>query len=141
MQAQDRRSYGEVERPSSYLDDTNIGAGTDNLDHDFGVVNFKGKGWGRAEQSQDNVNANPKGEGAEQDEHKQRHDIDVIDSEGEGAGRAEQGKDIIMGRHLEGSRSDMMERHRHWSVSGVTGAGAQRAGAREAAPRYDETRT
>ena len=30
--------------------------------------------------------------------------------------------------------------HRHWSVSGVPGTGAQRVGAREAAPRYYATR-
>ena len=65
-----------------------------------------------------------------------------------------------MGKHLEGGRrrgtsdmssssrttrsaqerqSNMMEKNRHWSVSGVAGTGAQRAGAREAAPRYDES--
>ena len=27
LQVQDRRSYGEVERPSRYLDETDIGAG------------------------------------------------------------------------------------------------------------------
>ena len=32
-----------------------------------------------------------------------------------------------------------MERHRHWSVSRVAGTGAQRAGPREAAPRYNDT--
>ena len=33
----------------------------------------------------------------------------------------------------------MLERHRHWSVSGVPGTGAQRAGAREEVPRYHGT--
>ena len=33
----------------------------------------------------------------------------------------------------------MIERHRQWSVSGVPGTGAQRAGAREAVPRYNDT--
>ena len=36
-------------------------------------------------------------------------------------------------------QDDVMERHRHWSVSGVAGTGAQRAGAREAVPRYNNT--
>ena len=43
VQVQDRRCYGEVERPSSYLDETDIGAGTDNQGHDFVVVNFEGE--------------------------------------------------------------------------------------------------
>ena len=44
VQVQARRSYGEVERPSRYLDETDIGAG-----------NQGGKGWGRAVQGQDIV--------------------------------------------------------------------------------------
>ena len=35
-----------------------------------------------------------------------------------------------------GKQDNVLERHRHWSVSGVPGEGAQRAGAREEAPRY-----
>ena len=52
---QDRRSYGEVERPSRYLDETDIGAGI--LDgegrwrevrgHDINVGMYKGEGAGR----------------------------------------------------------------------------------------------
>ena len=42
-------------------------------------------------------------------------------------------------RQQSGRQDDMMARHRHWSVSGVAGTGAQRAGAREAAPRYNDT--
>ena len=49
-------------------------------------------------------------------------------------------RDTMAKRRRQSSRQDdVMERHRHWSVSGVAGAGAQRAGAREAAPRYDDT--
>ena len=44
VQVQARRSYGEVERPSRYLDETDIGAG-----------NQGGEGWGRAVQGQDVV--------------------------------------------------------------------------------------
>ena len=42
-------------------------------------------------------------------------------------------------RRQSGRQDDVLEQHRHWSVSGVAGAGAQRAGAREAAPRYNFT--
>ena len=42
-------------------------------------------------------------------------------------------------RRQSGRQDDVLERHRHWSVSGVPGAGAQRAGAREEAPRYHST--
>ena len=42
-------------------------------------------------------------------------------------------------RRQSGRQDDVMERHRHWSVSGVAGTGAQRAGAREAVPRYNNT--
>ena len=55
VQVQDRRSYGEVDRPSSYLDETDIGAGI--LDgegqgrevrgHDIVVGMYKGEGAGR----------------------------------------------------------------------------------------------
>ena len=48
--------------------------------------------------------------------------------------------DTLVKRSTQGRRSNVIERHRHWSVSRVAGAGAQRAGAREAAPRYDKTR-
>ena len=47
---------------------------------------------------------------------------------------------LVKRRSVQERQSDMMERHRHWLVCGVAGSGAQRAGAREAAPRYDETR-
>ena len=53
LQVQDRRCYGKMERPSSYLDETNIGAGTDNQGHDFVVVNYEGEGRGRVEQGHD----------------------------------------------------------------------------------------
>ena len=53
MQVQDRRSYSEVERPSSYLYETDIRAGTDNQGHDFVVVNYEGEGRGRVEQGHD----------------------------------------------------------------------------------------
>ena len=39
-------------------------------------------------------------------------------------------------RRQSGRQDDVLERHPHWSVSGVPGAGAQRAGARGEAPRY-----
>ena len=78
VQLQDRRSYGEVERPSSYLDDTDIWAGIDNLDHDFLEVKFEGESRGRAERGHDIVVASPEGEGAGCDE--QHQDINVIDS-------------------------------------------------------------
>ena len=42
-------------------------------------------------------------------------------------------------RRQSGRQDDVMERHCHWSVSGVPGEGAQRAGAREEAPRYHGT--
>ena len=47
---------------------------------------------------------------------------------------------MVKRRRQSGRQDDVMERHRHWSVSGVAGTGAQRAGAKEAAPRYNETR-
>ena len=47
---------------------------------------------------------------------------------------------MVKRRRPSGRQDDVMERHRHWSVSGLAGTGAQRVGAREAAPRYDETR-
>ena len=43
---------------------------------------------------------------------------------------------LVKRRRAQERQSDVMERHRHWSVSGVAGTGAQREGAREAAPRY-----
>ena len=43
---------------------------------------------------------------------------------------------LVKPRSVQERQSDVMERHRHWLVSGVAGSGAQRAGAREAAPRY-----
>ena len=43
-------------------------------------------------------------------------------------------------RRQSGRQDHVLERHRHWSVSGVAGTGALRAGAREAAPRYYNTR-
>ena len=43
-------------------------------------------------------------------------------------------------RRQSGRQDDVMERHRHWSVSGVSGTGALRAGVRETRPRYDNTR-
>ena len=46
---------------------------------------------------------------------------------------------MVKRRRPSGRQDDVMERHRHWSVSGVAGTGAQRAGSREAAPRYDDT--
>ena len=94
VHVQDRRSYGKVERPSSYLDETDIGAGTDNQGHDFVMVNFKGKGGGRAGRGHDIVVANSEVEGAGRAER--GHDIVVVNSEGEGAGRAERGHDIIV---------------------------------------------
>ena len=42
-------------------------------------------------------------------------------------------------RRQSGRQDDVLEQHCHWSVSGVAGAGALRAGAREAAPRYYDT--
>ena len=42
-------------------------------------------------------------------------------------------------RRQSGRQDDVLERHRHRSVSGVPGAGAQRAGTREEAPRYHGT--
>ena len=39
-------------------------------------------------------------------------------------------------RRQSGRQNTVLERHRHWSVSGVAGQGAQRAGAREEVPRY-----
>ena len=105
MQVQDRRSYSEVERPSSYLDETDIRAGTDNQGHDFVVVNFEGKGRGHAERGHDIdiVVANSEGEGAWRAE--QGHDI-VVDMNVKGArgGRSVQGHDIVVGKHLEGGR-------------------------------------
>ena len=81
MQVQDRRSYGEVERPSIYLDKTDIGAGI-----------LEGEGRGRVVRGHDFVVANSKGKGAGRPD--QGHDINVANSEGEGAGRLEQGHDI-----------------------------------------------
>ena len=43
-------------------------------------------------------------------------------------------------RRQSGRQDDVMERHRHWSVSGVSGTGALRAGVRETRPKYDNTR-
>ena len=53
VQVQDRRSYGEVERPSRYLDETDIGAGI-----------LDGEGRGHEVQGHDIVMDNSKGEGA-----------------------------------------------------------------------------
>ena len=39
-------------------------------------------------------------------------------------------------RRQSGQQDNVLERHCHWSVSGVAGQGAQRAGAREEVPRY-----
>ena len=39
-------------------------------------------------------------------------------------------------RSKSGRQADVLERHRHWSVSGVAGQGAQRAGSRDEVPRY-----
>ena len=43
-------------------------------------------------------------------------------------------------RRQSGRQDDVMERHRHWSVSGVSGTGALRAGVRETRPKYDNTK-
>ena len=44
-------------------------------------------------------------------------------------------------RRSQSVRQDnVMERHCHWSVSGVAGTGALRAGVRENRPKYDNTR-
>ena len=43
---------------------------------------------------------------------------------------------LMKRRNVQERQGDVMERHRHWSVSGVAGSGAQKAGAREAAQRY-----
>ena len=42
-------------------------------------------------------------------------------------------------RQQSGRQGNVLERHRHHSVSGVPGDGAHRAGAREEAPRYYRT--
>ena len=52
VQVQDRRSYGEVERPSRYLDETKIGAGI-----------IEGEGRGREVKGHDIVVAKSKGAG------------------------------------------------------------------------------
>ena len=83
VQVQDRRSYGKVDKPSSYLDETDIRKGIDNQGHDFVIVNSKGEGRRRAEQGNDTVMANSQGKGTGRDER--GHDIVVVNSEGEGA--------------------------------------------------------
>ena len=51
-------------------------------------------------------------------------------------------RDTMEKRRRQSKRQDNeMDRHGHWSISGLAGTGAQRAGAREAAPRYDDTWT
>ena len=44
-------------------------------------------------------------------------------------------------RRSQSARQDnVLERHRHWSTTGVKGSGALRAGARESRPQYDYAR-
>ena len=98
VQVQDKRSYGEMERPSSYLDETDIGGGISDgkgrgrevRGYDFVVGNSKGEGAGRSDQGHDIDEAKSEGEGRSD----QGHDIDVANSKGEGAGRSDQGHDI-----------------------------------------------
>ena len=197
VQVQDRRSYGEVERPCRYLDETDIGAGIQEGEGRGRVMYAKGwgTGWdmyakgegaGRHEQGHDSDGTNSESEGAGRDVYakgkgggvqEQGHDSDSANSEGEGAGRVVYAKGEGAGRDVfakgeggrrraasetssstsssrsntsvkatmerrrrqSGRQDDVLEQHRHWSVSGVAGAGAQRAGAREAAPRYNVT--
>ena len=133
---------------SDGADSESEGAGQD--------VHAKGEGAGRQEQGHDSNGANSEGEGAGW----------VAYAKGEGVGRDMFAKGkcgrrraasetssstsssrsntsvkatMERRRRQSGRQEDMLERHRHWSVSGVAGAGAQRAGAREAAPRYNFT--
>ena len=48
---------------------------------------------------------------------------------------------LVKRKSIQERQSDVMERHLHWSFSGVAGSEAQRAGAREAAPRYHRAGT
>ena len=65
VQVQARRRYGEQERPSKYLDKTNIGAG--NLDDE---------GWGRDDTK----------EGVDEGRQEQGQASEGTESEGEGSG-------------------------------------------------------
>ena len=85
-QVQARRSYGEVERPSRYLDETDIGAG-----------DLDGKGRGHEVQGHDIVVGmnEAKGAGCEV----QGHDTVMGMYEAEGTGRHVQGHDNVMGMY------------------------------------------